>query len=121
MSTAQATALTMLGNSASTPSPVSLTDFRIQQLLAARLQCGQRARLVLSDEAAVADHVGGKDGGKPPFGTLLGHSSCQVPPLGSASSLIGAATASPPRHPHAQPFGRGRCQEFAGPAVGAMP
>jgi hypothetical protein len=34
---------------------------------------GERARLVLAHEQAVADHIGRQDGGKPTFDTLPCH------------------------------------------------
>ncbi len=45
-------------------------DERLEYLLAMRFQAFKRSRIVLTHEARVADHVGGKYGGKPAFHTL---------------------------------------------------
>ena len=80
ISTAQATAFTTLGNSTSMPSPVSLTMrplcsaiLRVDQLVAAGLERGERGGLVDAHEPAVADHVGGQYGGEPSVGVFVSH------------------------------------------------
>ncbi len=47
-----------------------LSDERFQNSLAQGREALKPARLVLAHEASVADHVSGKDGGKPAFHTL---------------------------------------------------
>jgi len=48
-------------------------DQRLQHLLASGLQGGQGACLVLLHEAAVADHIGRENGGKPALDAFFGH------------------------------------------------
>ena len=69
MATPHATAATTLSNSTRAPSPISLTRrpscvarSRVDDLGAVALERCQRARLVLTYEAAVANHVRGEDG-----------------------------------------------------------
>jgi hypothetical protein len=45
--------------------PMILGDLGVDQLFAMGLQCRQRARLILSNKAAVTDYVCGQNGGKP--------------------------------------------------------
>ena len=52
---------------------VMLGDQRIQDALTPLLQRRQRARLVLLHQSAVADHVGGKDGGEAALDAFFGH------------------------------------------------
>ena len=52
---------------------VVLGDRRIEQRQAMLLQRGQRAGLVAPHHTRIADHVGRKDGGKPPVGASLWH------------------------------------------------
>jgi hypothetical protein len=53
--------------------PLVAGDQRLQHLLASGLQGGQRAGLVLLHEAAVADHIGRQNGGKPALDAFFGH------------------------------------------------
>ena len=107
-STAQRTASTTLRNSTSTPSPVVLTmrplmlgDLRIEQRRAVRLELDERARLVRSHEPAVADHIGGKDGGEAALDAVLtrdSHGADLQPPYTPSCGawMDGAAGRSPP-------------------------
>ena len=52
---------------------VVLGDERLDELLAVRLQPGERASLVALHEPAVADHVGRQDGGEPPLDPCCRH------------------------------------------------
>src|SRR5262249_12795213 len=48
-------------------------DQRLQYLATARFERGQRARLILLHEAAVADHVCSQNGGQAALGAFFGH------------------------------------------------
>ncbi len=47
--------------------PLTFSDLRCDQLFAMGFERGQDARLILPNEAAVADHVGGQYGGEAAF------------------------------------------------------
>ena len=70
MAAAQATASATLANSTSAiaheldDAAVLLGNPDIDKLLAVRLERSERARLILFHEAAVANHIGGQDGGE---------------------------------------------------------
>ena len=48
-------------------------DRRVYQLPAVGLEHGQGTHLVRLHEAAVADYIGGKDGGQPALHTFFSH------------------------------------------------
>jgi hypothetical protein len=50
-----------------------LCDQRLKDIFATLLERGQCARLITLHEAAVADHIGGQDGGKAALGAFFGH------------------------------------------------
>src|SRR5262245_59619753 len=61
---------------------VMLIDKRADNLAAPRLECGERAGLILLHEPAVADDIGGQDSGKATLDAFLDH--CGGLPLESA-------------------------------------
>ena len=78
--TAHSTASTALANSTSTPSPITLTMrprclaiSGLEDVPSTGLEGGQRTGLVRLHEAAVADHIGGQNGGKTALGAFFGH------------------------------------------------
>ena len=50
-----------------------LGDQRLEDFRAARLEGGQRARLVGLHQSAVADYISGQNGGKAALGAFFGH------------------------------------------------
>src|SRR5215470_8271665 len=52
---------------------VMLGDQWLQNTFAPLFQCSESSRLVLLDQAAVAYHVGGQDGGEPALRAFFGH------------------------------------------------
>ena len=53
--------------------PLVFFDLRLEQLFAMRPEPRECIRLILLHEPAVADHIGGKDGGKVALGAFFGH------------------------------------------------
>src|SRR5262245_55424474 len=65
---------------------VMIGDHWLQDTFAPLFQCSESSRLVLLDEAAVADHVGGQDGGQAALGAFFGHMT-QSPSVCAAAKL----------------------------------